>query len=199
MIREAILLLLTYLFAGIPFGYLIGRVGGVDVRRHGSGNIGATNVLRTRGKTAGALTLLLDILKGAVPVLVAARMFPGNVWMPIAAAFIAVAGHCFSIYLGFRGGKGVATALGAFLVLQRVAALGSLAVFAAVLAATRMVALGSTAAAAAFPLFAWLVGEPEVALGSMPGVLIILWRHRDNLRRIRAGTEHRVGNRGEAG
>jgi glycerol-3-phosphate acyltransferase PlsY len=194
VIRIAAVLVATFLLAGIPFGYLIGRAGGVDVRRAGSGNIGATNVMRTHGKIAGALTLALDVAKGAVPVAAARLLLPGPAWVEIAVAFVAVAGHCFSPYLGFRGGKGVATALGGFLVLQPVAAAGAVGVFALTVLGTRMVALGSAAAAATYPAFAWLLSAPAVAVGSLPSAALVLWRHRDNFRRLRAGTEHRLGD-----
>jgi glycerol-3-phosphate acyltransferase PlsY len=195
VIRAAGLLLGTFLFCGIPFGYLIGRAGGVDVRREGSGNIGATNLLRTRGRVAGALTLVLDILKGAAPVVVARGWFPEVPFMPIGVAFVAVLGHCFSPYLAFRGGKGVATALGAFVVLLPPAAAGALVLFAGVVAATRLVALGSVVAALGFSPLAWLLGSPTIAAGSLPTAALIVLRHRENLRRIRAGTETRLGAR----
>ena len=198
MFRLTALFLGTYLVAGIPFGYLIGRAGGVDVRQHGSGNTGATNVFRTRGKTAGALTLVLDVAKGAAPVVAAWTLFPGEPWVPAAAAFVAVVGHCFPVYLRFRGGKGVATALGGFLALQPAAAVGAVAVFVIVVSWSRLVALGSTLSAAAFPAIAWAAGAPGLALGSLPTAAVILWRHRENLARIRAGTEDRLGN-GTAG
>lgn len=199
MIPAAGILLGTFLLCGIPFGYLIGRAGGVDVRREGSGNIGATNLLRTRGRAAGTLTLALDILKGAVPVIAARWWFPDAPAMPIGVAFVAVVGHCFSPYLAFRGGKGVATALGAFVVLMPPAAAGSLVLFAGVVAATRLVALGSVVAALGFPPLAWLLGSPAIAAGSVPTAALIVLRHRENLRRIRAGTEARLGGRREGG
>lgn len=192
MIRIVALLIATFAVAGIPFGYLIGRAGGVDVRRQGSGNIGATNVLRSRGRAAAALTLLLDVAKGALPVAAARWLEPQRLWVALAAAFIAVAGHCFTPYLRFRGGKGVATGLGAFLVLQPLAALASLLLFVGTFLFTRIVAAASAGAAIGYPAFAWLLGSPAVALGSLPPVAVILWRHRENFRRMRAGSEGKI-------
>ena len=199
MIRYAGLFLGTYMVAAVPFGYLIGRAGGVDVRRRGSGNIGATNLLRTRGKVAGILTLLLDAAKGAVPVTAAHALFPAEPWVPVAAGFVAVAGHCFSLYMRFHGGKGVATAVGAFLALDPLVAAGAVSVFTLVVAWTRLVALGSTIFASALPGIAWLLGTPELALGSIPIAIVIVWRHRENLARIRSGTEDRLGSRRATG
>ena len=127
---RGLVLLAAYLVAAIPFGVLLGRVGGVDVRRVGSGNIGATNVLRHRGILAGLATLLLDAAKGAAGVALALRIEPQG-WLPQAAAVAVVLGHCYPVYLAFRGGKGVATAAGAFAVLSPVLALLSLVVFVA--------------------------------------------------------------------
>lgn len=192
MIQIVALLIGTFAVAGIPFGYLIGRAGGVDIRQRGSGNIGATNVLRSRGRGAAGLTLLLDAAKGAAPVAIARTMMPEQPWVAIAAAFSAVTGHCFSPYLRFRGGKGVATGLGGFAVLQPLAALGAATLFGVTFLLTKIVAAGSAVGATSFPAIAWVLGSPGVALGSMPTVAVILWRHRDNFRRMRAGHEGRV-------
>ena len=197
--QVVLVLVSVYLLAAIPFGYLIGRIGGVDVRVRGSGNIGATNLLRTRGKLAGAVTLLLDIGKGAAGVLLAAYLLPQLFWAPAAAGFAALVGHCFPIYLGFRGGKGVATALGAFLVLAPLATLLAVLLFIAILATTRLVAVGSAAAAVGFPAAVWALGDARLALAALPSAAVILWRHRENFDRIRRGVESRLGTAPEPG
>jgi glycerol-3-phosphate acyltransferase PlsY len=192
---ELAVLLGTYLAAAIPFGYLLGRAGGVDVRRVGSGNIGATNVMRARGRWVGVVTLVLDAAKGAAGVLVARALFPAEHWMPVAAACVAVVGHCYPVYLRFRGGKGVATGAGAFLALSPLAALGSLGVFVLVVGTSRLVSLASVTAASSFPLLAWLVDGRRLALGGLAVALVVIWRHRENLRRLAAGREERLGSR----
>lgn len=192
MTGPAFLLLATYLLAALPFGYLLGRAGGIDVRQVGSGNIGATNVLRARGAWAGGATLLLDGAKGAAGILAARAWFPEHPWLPIAAAVVAVTGHCYPVYLGFRGGKGVATAAGASLALVPLAALLSLAAFAAVVLWSRRVSLASLAGALTFPLFAWTLGRPDASVGGMAVGLLIVWRHRENIVRLARGSEPRV-------
>jgi glycerol-3-phosphate acyltransferase PlsY len=187
------LLIGAYALAAIPFGWLVGRLRGIDVRRLGSGNIGATNVLRASGRGPAAATLLLDALKGAAPVLVADALAGPEAWLPVAAGAVAVIGHCYPVYLRFRGGKGVATAAGAFLALSPWRRLIALGVFVAALAATSTVSVGSCAAALALPAAAWARGEGRIALGALPVAMLILWRHRDNLRRVMAGTEPRLG------
>lgn len=189
----------TYFVAAIPFGLLIGRLAGVDVRRVGSGNIGATNVLRATGRGAAAATLLLDGLKGAAPVVIA-RLVPGAPpRLAVACAVVAVLGHCYPVYLRFRGGKGVATAAGALLALSPWAFALAVAAFAAVVGTTRLVSAASCAAAFAFPAAAWGLGEERAALGAAGVALLIVWRHRENLRRIAAGTEPRLGERAPRG
>ncbi len=183
----------AYLLGGVPFGLWIGRAGGSDPRRHGSGNIGATNVARVSGWSAGALTLLLDAGKGAAAVWAAGRLSDE----PAAASGAAVAsvlGHVYPLFLGMRGGKGVATAAGAFAVLSPWATLASGLVFGVLTAAGRYVSLGSIGAALALPLLGvWLSpGGLRVEAAALCALLIVL-RHRDNLRRLRAGTENRLG------
>jgi len=185
----------VYLVASIPFGYLVGRVAGVDVRRAGSGNIGATNVLRVRGAGAAAATLLLDVAKGAGGVAAAQALHGRGGWAGPAAALTAVIGHCYPIYLAFQGGKGVATAAGALAVLHPLAALGGAAAFAAAVGLVRMVSVGSIAGVLAYPLWAWGIGSERSALAGAAVAAVILWRHRENLARIRAGREPRIGPR----
>ena len=184
----------AYLLGSVPFGLLVGRASGSDPRRHGSGNIGATNVARAAGVAAGLLTLVLDAGKGAAAVWAVGRGLDG----PTAAAGAAVAavlGHVFPVFLRFRGGKGVATATGAFLVLASWPALAAGAVFLAVVGISRYVSLGSICAAGALPLATgWLApGRGRVEAAALCALLVVL-RHGDNLRRLATGTENRLGN-----
>jgi len=197
-LQQVLVLLAVYLLAAIPFGLLLGRLGGVDIRREGSGNIGATNVLRSRGVRAGIMTLLLDVAKGAAGVALALRVEPHG-WLPQAAAVTVVLGHCYPVYLAFRGGKGVATAAGAFAVLSPVLVLLSMVVFVVVMAVWRWVSLASLCAAAALPLLAWILDRGDLALASLPAAVVIVWRHRQNLRRLLAGEEERLGSAARRG
>jgi acyl phosphate:glycerol-3-phosphate acyltransferase len=186
-------LIAAYLIGGIPFGYLVVKwTTGADVRSSGSGNIGATNVLRTTGRTAGIVTLLLDIAKGSFAVWLAGILTAGNVnWMS-AAALAVMAGHAFPIFLNFQGGKAVASFIGAYLVLAPVPLFAVLLVFVGAVAVTRRVSLGSVLAAGMFPLAVWMFMQPPLSLegASIVSGAFIIYRHRANLARIRAGTEH---------
>lgn len=191
------LALASYLLGAVPFGVLVAKLfdRSVDLRTTGSGNIGATNVARTLGKGAGILTLLLDAAKGAAAVLVAAAMSPpGDYLLPAVAGGAAFLGHLFPVYLGFRGGKGVATALGVVLALLPAAAGVLFILFAAVFAVTRYVSLGSLVAAAGLTPAMALLGAPApfVALSAGIGALVF-WTHRENIRRLLAGEERRFG------
>jgi len=180
-----------YLLGSIPFGYLlVRRFRGQDVRTTGSGNIGATNVGRT-SPALGATTLVLDALKGLAAVLLASRIFPGQSNLAFVAALAAVAGHIFPVWLGFRGGKGVATGLGSFLLLTPKAILLALAVFVAVAAALRFVALASIVATASLPLLALLLGEGSKPVLLMAAALLIIVKHHQNIGRMLRGTEPR--------
>jgi acyl phosphate:glycerol-3-phosphate acyltransferase len=183
-----------YLVGSIPFGLILGRlVGGADVRRLGSGNIGATNVARSLGTGTGVLTLALDSGKGALCVLVG-RAVTGLEAGAVAGGMAALIGHVFPLYLRFRGGKGVATGFGAFLALDPAATLGSLALFTVMLAWTRRVSMGSVVASASLPALLLIRGDAGVMVAAgILSALLILIRHRENLRRIRAGTEPRLG------
>ena len=181
-----------YLLGSIPFGYLLVRVfRGADVRTTGSGNIGATNVART-SPLLGIATLLLDALKGVTAALVVSMIFPGARTAVFVAAFSAVCGHVFPVWLGFRGGKGVATGLGSFLLVTPKAILVAIGIFVAIAAAFRFVSLASLVAAACLPLLAILFGESrvaaEIALMTAASVLIIA-KHYQNIRRLLAGAE----------
>ena len=181
-----------YLLGSIPFGYLLVRAfRGADVRTTGSGNIGATNVART-SPILGLLTLVLDVLKGIAAVGLALTMFPGNRTVAFVAASAAISGHVFPVWLRFRGGKGVATGLGSFVLLTPKAILLTLVVFVLMVATFRYVSLASVTAAASLPVFALLLregsGSVQIVLVSLSSALIIL-KHRQNIRRLMGGTE----------
>lgn len=188
--------LVAYLLGSIPFGLILGKAfGGADVRKAGSGNIGATNVARVAGPLAGILTLLLDASKGWFSVWLAARLFVGNSNAMILAGLLAMLGHCFPIWLRFRGGKGVATAAGIFLALSAPAMAAALVLFLLVVVTWRYVSLGSLAAAAAIPLLIYLLWAPHFAppesltLGSLAISLLVIFQHRSNIVRLARGEE----------
>jgi glycerol-3-phosphate acyltransferase PlsY len=186
-------LLVAYLLGSIPFGYLLVRwkTGG-DVRASGSGNIGATNVLRTTGRLAGVATLLLDIGKGYLAVWIA-RQWTGEsaLWMSLAALAV-MAGHSYSVFLGFRGGKAVASFVGAFLCLTPFALAMETIVFVAVVAWTRYISLGSIIGAATFPLAVWLLTQPPapVWMAAIVASAFVIYKHRSNIERLRQGREN---------
>ena len=187
------LIVSAYLLGSIPTGYILGKIAGVDVRQVGSGNVGATNVARAVGKWQGVLTLLADAMKGMLPAAIGlTMMLPSAAIAALSAA--AFLGHLYPIFLNFRGGKGVATALGALLVIAPLAGLLLVAIFAAVVFPTRLVSLSSIAAAAFAPFALWLFLAPRaiVLLGAFFAAMIV-WRHRGNIQRLRAGTEPRFG------
>jgi glycerol-3-phosphate acyltransferase PlsY len=193
MTIPVLLLLAAYLIGGIPFGYLLVRLKtGEDVRAKGSGNIGATNVLRTAGRGLGVLTLLLDILKGWAAVWLMAKGANADPLWTSAAALAVVLGHAFPVFLKFQGGKAVASFVGAALYLSPGPLLAVVVVFVAVVAATRYISLGSILGAALFPLAVWLIQKPQwpvVAVAVLCGAFIV-WRHKSNIARLRAGTEN---------
>jgi acyl phosphate:glycerol-3-phosphate acyltransferase len=182
---------LAYLLGSIPTGYILGKFAGVDVRQVGSGNVGATNVARAVGKWQGVLTLLADTVKGMLPAAIGLAMTlpPAAIAALSAAAFL---GHLYPVFLKFRGGKGVATALGSLLVIAPLAGLLLVAIFAVVVFPTRLVSLSSIVAAASAPFALWLFLQPRaiVLLGAFFAAMIV-WRHRANIQRLRAGTELR--------
>ena len=186
-------LLIAYLLGAIPFGYLLVKwKTGADVRATGSGNIGATNVLRTTGRGAGIATLLLDIAKGYAAVWIAGRLTGESAFWMSAAALAVMAGHAFPIFLGFQGGKAVASFVGAFLYLTPLPMLAVLVIFAAVVAWSRQISLGSIVAAITFPLAVWLILLPPFSIlaASLIAAVFIVYRHKTNIRRLREGTEH---------
>jgi len=192
------LLAVAYVAGSIPTAYLVGRHHGVDLRTVGSGNLGATNVLRTFGWRWGAAVYAVDVLKGALPVLLLGRMAPPSVgaWAPIAVGVAAIVGHVRPLFLmGQGGGKGVATASGVFLALAPLPTLLAILVFAAVVWQTRYVSAGSLAAAAVLPAVLWWQARavtPLVAVGAAVAAFVF-WTHRDNIGRLRRGEERRVG------
>jgi len=184
---------IAYLLGAIPFGYLLVKwTTGADVRAAGSGNIGATNVLRTTGRAAGVATLLLDIGKGYLAVWIAGRLSEHGAIAMSVAALAVMAGHAYPVFLKFQGGKAVASFVGAFLCLTPLALGAVLVVFLVVVAWTRHISMGSIVGAATFPLAVLLIQKPElpvVAAGLMAGTFII-YKHSSNIRRLHDGTEH---------
>jgi glycerol-3-phosphate acyltransferase PlsY len=195
--RELSVLLGAYALGSIPWSFLVARLWGVaDVRAVGSGNVGATNVMRSAGRLPGLLALLLDAGKGALAVALAQRLDDGPAVLPALAAAGAVLGHVYPIFLGFRGGKGVATGAGAFLAVAPFPSLLALVVFAVVLATTRYVSLGSMAGALAIPaaLYALDAPSPLCRVGVLLALLIV-FRHQENVARLLRGSERRLGSR----
>jgi glycerol-3-phosphate acyltransferase PlsY len=186
-------LAIAYALGGIPFGLIIVKLTtGQDVRAAGSGNIGATNVLRTTGRKAGILTLLLDMAKGWIAVWLAARMTGGSILWTSLAALAVLIGHAFPVWLGFNGGKAVASFIGAFAYLTPVPLLAVLLIFLIVLSSTRYLSLGSIVAAALFPFACWMILHPDwpILVAAAGSAVLIVWRHRANLARIRNGNEN---------
>ena len=191
MVAPIILTILSYLLGSVPSGFLVGSSAGVDVRGEGSGNIGATNVARTLGWKKGLLTLGFDVAKGFLPVL-AAQLLDLGAGAAAAAGLAAFAGHLYPVFLGFKGGKGVATAAGVYIAAMPLGVLVLVGVFALVVVASRRVSPASMAAAVLAPAVAWALSYPqEVAWMSLViGVLVVV-RHRENIRRLVAGEEAR--------
>jgi len=189
-------LFFAYLIGSIPFALLLARRwGAIDLRRVGSGNLGAANVMRTSGVTAGILVAILDITKGAASVMLAARL-SGNAAAPAAAGLAAIVGHIYPIWLRFRGGKGVATACGVFSVLTPLAIPPALAIFLITVTLTKYISLGSLLATIALPPLAYALGsEAAAVVAACVAAAIIVFRHRSNLARLRTGTERRLGAR----
>ena len=185
-------LVLSYLLGSIPFGVILTRAGGAgDLRTIGSGNIGATNVLRTGRKGLAAATLLLDMAKGAVAVLLVAHLFPGNALLAAAGAFI---GHCYPVWLKFKGGKGVATLMGIVVALYWPLGLVYAIVWLGLLAGLRISSVAGMAAALSAPFAAALFGRFDLVLLLLALALIVLWKHRENVERLFSGTEPRIGS-----
>jgi glycerol-3-phosphate acyltransferase PlsY len=187
--------LTAYLVGAVPVGFLIARAWGVgDIRSHGSGNIGATNVLRTAGRAPAILTLVGDVAKGYLAVKAAAAVAAGDPWPVAVAGVAAIAGNCWSVFLKFRGGKGVATGLGVFLYLAPWAVAPAALVWLAITVSFRYVSLGSVLAALCVPLGTLMLGYPAPRVAACAaGALIVILRHHENIGRLLAGSERRLG------
>ena len=197
-VSAAAALLASYLLGAIPTSYLVGRVfRGIDLREHGSGNLGATNLYRTLGWKFALPVGLFDIAKGAVPVLAIAPPVSGSQLFALACGLMAVVGHVFSLFAGFKGGKGVATAAGVMLGLSPYAVLALVAIWAVMVFATGYVSLGSIVAAALLPLLVWVLDPGSRNLVALDALVAagIIWLHRANILRLLAGTENRFGKR----
>lgn len=200
-IEYAVLIAAAYCIGAVPFGFLIGKLHGIDIRKVGSGNIGATNVTRIVGRTAGKICFALDFLKGVAPVLIAGMLFHESAWPALAAGLATILGHIFPIYLKFKGGKGVSTAAGVAFTLAPWPLLTGLAVWAVVFLAGRYVSLASIVAAASVPVSAALyrlfgiggaAARSGVTLVFLTLIaLFVIVRHRSNVKRLLAGTESR--------
>ncbi len=194
MLMQALVFLAAYFLGAIPFPYLLARLKtGRDIREMGSGNVGATNVMRTSGKALGLLTLILDTAKGSVAVLGAQAILQQEVYGAV-AGFCAMLGHAYPVFLNFRGGKSVATGGGSFLVLSPFGILTSIAVFVVMVKISRIVSMSSIIASALFPLFAWFYGAGTgvVLWGGLSAALIV-FRHKTNIQRLMEGTEKKIG------
>ncbi len=189
----ALWLCAAYLIGAIPTGVILTRIaGGKDIRNSGSGNIGATNVYRVAGRKLGVITLLGDCLKGLLPVLVAQQIAHLDTTAVAAIALAAFFGHCYPVYLGFKGGKGVATALGIFLILSPLSVLAALFIFVVVLWKWRFISLASVSAAAVTPLFVTLFkGSTPIFIATLIIAAIVIFRHKGNIERLRQGNENR--------
>jgi glycerol-3-phosphate acyltransferase PlsY len=206
--KIVLLFVASYLLGGIPTGYIIGRLKGIDIRKHGSGNPGTANVYRTLGKVPGILTFVADFLKGFAPTLVAAQFFfePGSMdfskghwWIPVTAGALAIAGHIWTIFLGFKGGKGVATAAGVFMALLPIPTAGAFVVFGIAVAITSHISVGSMAASVALPILCFVLAkdyQKPFTLLALTVCVLIFYTHIANIRRILAGAELSFKHRG---
>lgn len=196
IVVDLLAVVVAYLMGSIPFAQLLSQRRGVDLRRVGSGNVGATNVLRTLGVRTAVLAMVLDAVKGTLAVLVAQRLTSG-VTPPVAAGLASMIGHVYPVWLRFRGGKGVATAAGAFAVLTPAALGVAGGVFLLVVSLTRFISVGSMVAALTLAVWTIVSGAPAVVgVGASLAALMVLVGHRANLSRLVAGTERRIGQRG---
>ena len=185
-----LLVIASYLLGAVPFGLLVGRLAGIDVREKGSKNIGATNVNRLLGKKFGVMTLALDCLKGCLPMIISAKLFGASEGVVLCCGIAAVVGHMFSIYLGFKGGKGVATGLGVFLYLSPLAILFCVAVFVISVAVSGFVSVGSLLASGLMPLWLILLGASWPTVITALIVAALIWfKHHENISRLIRGEE----------
>jgi acyl phosphate:glycerol-3-phosphate acyltransferase len=195
MFSGVLLVLCGYVLGSVPTGFLLGRAWGVDVRRAGSGNIGMANVLRTVGKWPAVITMAGDMLKGFAPVFLA-RTVAENEWVVAVVALAAVVGHCWSIFLGFKGGKAVATGAGTTIALAPVVGLGLFAFWWAVVLVSRYTSLGAISVMVVTPVIFLLTDQPTpYVLYTVIGGFLVLWRHRENARALAKGTERKIGQK----
>jgi glycerol-3-phosphate acyltransferase PlsY len=189
-------LLVGYGLGSLPLGYLVAnQLKGIDLRRVGSGNVGATNAYRSAGMALAVIVVLVDVAKGASSVMITARMTSGSA-APVAAGVAAIIGHVYPVWLRFRGGKGVATACGVFWTLAPLATAIAVGSFVVVVWITRYVSLGSVVATALLAPLAWITNEPiPVVTGAVVAAVLVIQRHRGNLIRLQAGTERRLGHK----
>ncbi|MBI5743542.1 MAG: glycerol-3-phosphate acyltransferase [Elusimicrobia bacterium] len=209
--KIGLLFIASYLLGGIPTGYIIGRLKGIDIRQHGSGNPGTANVYRTLGKGPGILTFLVDFFKGFTPAMVAMHYFyiPGSMdfskghwWIPVTAGALAIAGHIWTVFLSFHGGKGVATAAGVFMALLPVPTAAAFVVFGIAVALTHHISVGSMSAAVALPFLCYFLAtgaQRPFTLLALTVCLLIIYTHIANIRRILAGAELSFKHRGPDG
>lgn len=190
-------IVLAYLAGSFPTSYLVGRMRGIDLRAHGSGNLGATNTFRVLGAWAAIPVLIIDVLKGLGP----ATWFvtwdgTGDTRLAVVYGLAAIIGHVWSVFLRFRGGKGIATGAGVLLALAPVTTMVALLVWIGIVSLTRMVSAASLAAASLVPLLAWMMDQPaHTIVFCLVIAVFVWWTHRDNVRRLLAGTEHRFGSK----
>lgn len=198
--NQAIALVVAYLLGAMPFALLAGKLHGVDLRTSGSGNLGATNVFRTLGRTAGITVMVLDIAKGTAAVLIAEAL-TDNPW-PLAAGALVILGHVFPVWTGFKGGKGVATGAGALIGLVPAASGVMVLIWVLLVLVTRYVSVASIVAALAAAPLAWAFGAPWSYVAFIAvAALFVIWKHRENVARLMKGTENRIsfGKKGAAG
>ena len=200
-IMPAVLLLASYLLGGIPTGYIIGRIKGIDIRKFGSGNPGTANVYRTLGKWPGILTFIVDFLKGFAPAMIAMHFFyiegsadfsKGHWWIPVAAGGLAIAGHIWTPFLSFKGGKGVATSAGVFMALLPLPTAGAFVVFGLAVALTHHISVGSMSASVILPVLCFMLNKPGQKPFTIMAIVvcgIIFYTHISNIRRILKGRE----------
>lgn len=194
MLKIIFYLILSYLCGAIPFGYIIAKLfKHTDIRKQGSGNTGATNVYRTISKPLGILTLILDALKEFIPVYLIILTNPSTYWIVIAVALVTILGHIFTIFLNFKGGKGVATACGAFLAMNSLAVLICFSVFVIILVIFRYVSLASIFAAIVLPISLYLLSSSsELIIFSCVISVLVIFRHKSNIKRLLNGTENKI-------
>ena len=199
LLSSLLLLAIGYLLGSMPNGYLAGRwLKGIDLRQCGSGSTGATNVLRNVGKAPALVVFLLDVGKGALAVLLA-KSFGLNDWVQVLAGLAALAGHIWPVWLGWKGGKAVATGLGIFLGLAWPVGLACFGLFMAVISISRIVSLSSVVAAIGLPVLMVLAGASGASISVLiVASVLVLWRHRSNIERLIAGTEPRIGAKGKS-